>query len=125
MASKKQQLFPIINIRERQLREVQMSAYNVVRFKVKPGQEKKFLDAQQMKDPDMLGFKGGGMIKTGDRNYCFVGHWEDFDAIAAARPKMISMLNKSREFLEDLGNGLGVTDPVSGSVVVEFPPSKK
>ena len=102
-----------------------MTAYNVVRFKVKPGQDKKFIDAQQKEDLNIPGFKGGGMIKTGDRTYCFVGHWKDFDAIAVARPKMISMLDKSREFLEDLGSGLGVTDPVSGSVVVEFPPSKK
>jgi hypothetical protein len=102
-----------------------MTAYNVVRFKVKPGQDKKFIEAQQMEDLNLPGFKGGGMIKTGERTYCFVGHWKDFEAIAAARPKMISMLDKSREFLEDLGSGLGVTDPVSGSVVVEFPPSKK
>ena len=47
--------------------------YNVVRFKVKSGQEKTFIDAQQMPDPDMPGFKGGGMIKTNERNYCFVG----------------------------------------------------
>ena len=47
--------------------------YNVVRFKVKSGQEKTFIDAQQMPDPDMPGFKGGGMIKTDERNYCLVG----------------------------------------------------
>jgi hypothetical protein len=31
------------------------------------------------------------------------------------------MLDEVRELLEDLGGGLGVTDPVSGEVVVEMP----
>jgi hypothetical protein len=34
---------------------------------------------------------------------------------------MIATLDKFRGMLEDLGGGLGVTDPVSGEVVVELP----
>ena len=75
-----------------------MTAYNVVRFKVKSGQEKAFLDAHK-EIPDLKGFKGGGMIKTGDRNYCFVGQWKDMDSLAAARPQMITMLDKTRSML--------------------------
>ena len=33
---------------------------------------------------------------------------------------MIASLDSFRDELEDLGNGLGVTDPVSGSVVLEI-----
>lgn len=33
---------------------------------------------------------------------------------------MIIILNLCRETLEDLGGGLGATDPVSGEVVVEM-----
>ena len=33
---------------------------------------------------------------------------------------MIGMLDRFRDTLEDLGSGLGVTDPVSGEVVVEM-----
>ena len=40
------------------------------------------------------------------------------DALAKARPSMIATLDSVRETLEDLGGGLGVTDPVSGSVVL-------
>ena len=40
------------------------------------------------------------------------------DALAGARPQMIAALNTFRNTLEDLGSGLGVTDPVSGEVVV-------
>ena len=41
------------------------------------------------------------------------------DAIVAARPTMIATLDRSRAMLEDLGGDLGVTDPVSGEVVLE------
>ena len=40
------------------------------------------------------------------------------DALAAARPNMIATLDTFRDTLEDLGGGLGLTDPVSGSVVL-------
>jgi hypothetical protein len=44
------------------------------------------------------------------------------EAMAAARPAMIATLDTFRDRLEDLGQGLGVTDPVSGEVVVERRP---
>jgi hypothetical protein len=40
------------------------------------------------------------------------------DAVAAARPEMISMLDSFRSDLEDLGSGLGVTEPRSGEAVI-------
>jgi hypothetical protein len=42
------------------------------------------------------------------------------DALAKARPNMIATLESFRNTLEDLGGGLGVTDPVSGSVVLRL-----
>jgi hypothetical protein len=41
-------------------------------------------------------------------------------AMADARPEMIATLDTFRDTLEDLGNGLGVTDPVSGDVVLSL-----
>jgi len=41
-------------------------------------------------------------------------------SMAAARPQMIATLDGFRDTLEDLGGGLGVTDPVSGEVVLEL-----
>ena len=41
-------------------------------------------------------------------------------SLVAARPQMIAMLDTFRGTLEDLGGGLGVTDPVSGEVVHEM-----
>ncbi|HMF23159.1 MAG TPA: hypothetical protein VKG24_13675 [Pseudolabrys sp.] len=37
---------------------------------------------------------------------------------------MIGILDTVREHLEDQGGGLGLTDPVSGEVVVKLPASK-
>jgi hypothetical protein len=49
-----------------------------------------------------------------------IGEWDKFDSLVAARPQLIGSLDRMRALLEDLGNGLGVTDPVSGEVVGEF-----
>lgn len=58
------------------------------------------------------------MIKTGDRAYCLIGEWNDAGAIADARSEMIATLNSFRPTLEDLGAGLGVTDAISGPLVL-------
>jgi hypothetical protein len=62
------------------------------------------------------------IIKTGERSYCLIGEWDSTQAMAAARPHMIATLDTFRDTLEDLGGGLGVTDPVSGEVVLERTP---
>ena len=77
-----------------------MTAYNSVRFRVKPGMDQAFIDSQKqsMQSP-MKGFLGGGLIKTGERSYCFIGHWQSFDDIVAARPQMIEILDKFSDLL--------------------------
>jgi hypothetical protein len=97
-----------------------MSAFNVVRFRVKPGREEAFVEAHRRAGASLKGFLRGSLVKTGDRAYCLVGEWDSFDSLAAARPQMIKLLDTFRAELEDLGGGLGVTDPVSGSVVLEL-----
>jgi hypothetical protein len=101
------------------IREGTMTAYNVVRFKVKAGQEEAFI-AIHKNATAFGGMLDGALIKTGDRSYCVVVKWESFDAIVASRSGMIALLDSMRHMLEDLGGGLGVTDPVSGPVVVEL-----
>jgi hypothetical protein len=96
-----------------------MTAYNVVRLRVKPGQEKEFLDAARTGRMPPGGRKFVA-IKTGDRSYCFIGEWDSMDLIVKARPQMVAELDTIRGFLEDLGGGLGVTDPVAGETVVEL-----
>ena len=99
-----------------------MTAYNVVRFRVKPGREKEFVDLQRAVPRDeMAGMRKIAMIKTGERTYCLIGEWATMEDIVAARPKMIARLDEIRGLLEDLGGGLGVTDPISGETVFEGP----
>ena len=97
-----------------------MTAFNVVRFKVKPGNEQQFVDAHRKLRPAFKGFLGGNLIKTGDQTFCFVGEWRTFQNIATAGPQMIAFLDGFRDMLEDLGSGLGVTDPVSGQAVAKL-----
>jgi quinol monooxygenase YgiN len=97
-----------------------MTSFNVVRFRVKDGQEAAFLDAHRAGRANWPGLIRGQLIKTGERSYCLIGEWTDMDAIAAARRDMIATLDGFRPALEDLGNGLGVTDAVSGPVVLDL-----
>ena len=98
-----------------------MRAYNVVRFRVKRGRDQEFIAInQEQARVRIAGLKGGALIKTGERTYCFIGEWDEFDSLVKARPQMIANLDRIRATLEDLGGGLGVTDPVSGEAVVEF-----
>jgi hypothetical protein len=43
-----------------------------------------------------------------------------YDGLGGRPPNMIATLDSFRDTLEDLGGGLGVTDPVSGPVVLEL-----
>ncbi|MCR6633782.1 DUF718 domain-containing protein [Devosia sp.] len=103
-----------------------MTAYNIVRVRVKPGSEDALIahhDALLQSVGEE--FKAAGMrrfslIKTGDRAFCIVGEWDAFDSIVKARPAMIKSLDGMRSMLEDLGGDLGVTDPVSGEAVAEY-----
>ena len=101
-----------------------MTAFNVVRFRVKPGMEEAFIAKHRGAGQDMAGFRRGALIKTGDRAFCFLAEWGGMMDIVNARPQMIALLDGFRDMLEDLGGGLGVTDPISGETVVELNPPK-
>lgn len=105
-----------------------MTAFNVVRFRVKEGQEQAFIDAHRKARKVFKGFLDGWLVKTGDRTFVLVAQWKSFKSIVDARPEMIGMLDEVRGMLEDLGGGLGVTDPVSGEAVLRMkmaPPAKR
>jgi hypothetical protein len=63
----------------------------------------------------LAGLQKVNIIKTGDQTYCIIAEWADTADLVAARPNMIATLNS---FRDNLGGGLGVTDPVSGPVVL-------
>jgi quinol monooxygenase YgiN len=100
-----------------------MTAFNTVRFRVKPGQEQAFVDIHRTNmNTSLPGLRKFSLIKTGERSFCIIGEWDGMASLAAARPAMIGNLDRLRPILEDLGGGLGVTDPVSGEAVLELAP---
>jgi hypothetical protein len=97
-----------------------MTAFNVVRFRVKPGMEDEFVESHRKLQPAFEGFLGGNLIQTGEQTFCLIGEWQSFPSIVAARPQMIALLDAYRDMLEDLGGELGITDPVSGVAVARL-----
>ncbi len=91
-----------------------MTAFNTVRFNVKPGRDRDFLEAHKAVERNWPGLRHANMIKTGDGTYCIIGEWDDMESLANARPHMLATLDSFRDTLE------GDTDPVSGSVVLEL-----
>ena len=100
--------------------EAVVTAFNVVRFKIKPGMEDAFLDAHRNIAESWPGLLHANIIAASEGRYCIIAEWESTEALAAARSQMIATLNSFRQTLEDLGGGMGVTDPISGSVVLSL-----
>lgn len=97
-----------------------MTAFNVVRFKVKPGMEDAFLDAHRNIAEGWPGLRHANIIAASEGRYCIIAEWESMEALAAARSQMIATLDSFRQTLVELAGGLGVTDPISGSVVLSI-----
>ena len=96
---------------------------NVVRSKVKEGMKEEYMKKLQDFFNNMKGIDGlisMKQIQTGPNNMCIVGEWKDADSIAKARDKMIAGLDAVRPLLEEISPELGVTDPISGSVIMEL-----
>ena len=92
---------------------------NVVRFVVKEGSENDFLEVFKTfskEEGEIYSF----LVQTGDREYVAVGTWESEDALVNARPSLIGNLDKMRGFLEEISPELGVTDPRSGNIIMEW-----
>ena len=91
---------------------------NVVRFQVKPEFEdvivSKFAEFERP-----FGYQMGRIIQTGEFTYCSVGEWDSQESLVNARPAMIGFLDSVRHMLDEINPELGVTDPVSGPVVME------
>lgn len=97
-----------------------MPAFNVVKFKIKPGRENDFLDAHRNGKAAWPGLSRATIIKTGELSYCLIGEWPDLDTLAQARSAMIQTLDSFRATLDDVADGKGVTDAVSGAEVLSI-----
>lgn len=97
-----------------------MTAFNVVRMRVKEGCEDEFLAKTRHPGEEVrAGLRRAWLVKTGERAYCFIGEWENKAAISAAMADMIRNLDDVRPLLEDIGGGAGATDAISGEAVAE------
>lgn len=90
---------------------------NVVRFLVKEGQQQTFEDLFKATRP-WQGLTLHILAKTGDRSYVSYGLWESEAAMVNARPNMIATLDSGRHLLDEISPELGLTDPVSGPVIL-------
>ena len=91
---------------------------NIVRCKVKTSARDEYLNKvkQMQKFEGQLSAK---YIETKPNEFFMVGEWNSEDDIAKARPEMIGFLDTLRHTLEELSPELGVTEPHSGTVVIE------
>ena len=91
---------------------------NIVRCKVKSSSRDEYLK----KIDEMPKFDGqisAKYVETKPNEFFMTGEWKSEEDIAKARPQMIEFLDSLRHTLEELSPELGVTDPYSGSVVIE------
>ena len=58
-----------------------MTAFNVVRFRVKPGRENQFVDEHRNAKFAFPGMRRAALVKTGERTYCIVGEWDDMASL--------------------------------------------
>ena len=91
---------------------------NVVRFRVKSGKQAEF-ESLFSKADNWDGQLVHILARTGEQSYVGYGLWQSEEHMQKAMPQMISLLDSTRHLLEVLSPELGVTDPVSGSVVFE------
>ena len=91
---------------------------NVVRFKVKSGKQAEF-ESLFSKADNWDGQLIHILARTDEQSYVGYGLWQSEEHMQSAMPQMISLLDSTRHLLEELSPELGVTDPVSGSVVFE------
>ena len=95
---------------------------NVVRSKIMEGKKNELMKKLKEFFDNMKGTDGlisMKQIKTGPNSMCIIGEWKDEQSIAKARDKMIAGLDTIRPLLEKISSELGVTDPVSGPIIME------
>ena len=90
---------------------------NIVRFKVKDGCQSDFEDIFSNRE-QLAGEFLTCLVKTGNNSYSGFSLWDSNEALAAARPDLITILDTSRHLLDEITPELGVTDPVSGEILL-------
>lgn len=95
-----------------------MTAYNVVRFRVMPGEDRIFLEAHGPGKINWPGLQRGSILQTGEGEYCLIGEWPDEATLQAAMPHMIATLATFRDILRPTSSG--VTEAFSGRAILSI-----
>lgn len=97
-----------------------MAAYTVVRFRPKAGRQEEFQTLFCNIVREFEGLRKVVLVRGTNGEYFSLAEWNTFDNIVAARPQMARNLDSFRHTLDDYGEGLGVTNPISGEAVLEL-----
>ena len=97
-----------------------MTAFNVVKFDVKPECVTDFIALTSRFDL-VPGCIRRVMIKTGETTFCTIGEWHSTQDLVDGRAASVSNLEKMRPILNKISETLGVTDAVSGETVYDLP----
>ena len=91
---------------------------NIVRCRIKSSHREEYLKACDER-PKFEGNISTKYVEIKPNEFFMIGEWNSEDDIAKARPEMINFLDSLRHTLEELSPDLGVTEPHSGTVVIE------
>ena len=92
-------------------------ACNIVRFKVTKDNQDQFKALFENRERSAGEFLSA-LVNTGEDTYCGFSLWDSNEALVAARPELIAFLDTGRHLLTEISPELGVTDPVSGEVLI-------
>jgi hypothetical protein len=92
---------------------------SAVRFVAKAGQRDLLI--QRLSDFTLpTGALNHLIVQTGGDSFMTVVMWREEQDLVNARPSMIAFLDTVRDLLEQISPDLGVTDPVSGPVLLNI-----
>jgi len=91
---------------------------NIVKVKVKSKYREEYLKICD-EEPKFEGMTSAKYVEIAPNTFTFIGEWKTQEDIDQSRPKMLKFLDKLRPMLEEISPELGVTDPSSGSVIIE------
>jgi len=91
-----------------------------VRFKVNEDNRDAFIGALKTFNPkDFDGAISHQVIDSGNGRFASSIEWENQNALVSVRPDLIKFLDSARHLLEKISPELGLTDPISGEIVIE------
>ena len=91
---------------------------NIVKVKVKPKHREEYLKLCD-EEPKFDGMISAKYVEIAPNTFTFIGEWKTQEDIIQSRPRMILFLDKLRHMLEEISTETGVTEPASGSVIIE------